>query len=119
MLAVSVVTSNGPVIALHSRLTSFSMPFLFVFFLFKQNTAYDMHISDWSSDVCSSDLTWLIGQPVFPGSCAKCSSKSPSGDNALISTRPSSSIPPTEATLQMHPQFFCDRRGLIGVPSSR
>src|SRR3546814_19516729 len=29
---------------------------LFVFF-FKQKTAYEMRISDWSSDVCSSDLT--------------------------------------------------------------
>src|SRR3546814_5835570 len=27
-----------------------------VFFFFKQKTAYDMRISDWSSDVCSSDL---------------------------------------------------------------
>src|SRR3546814_8908060 len=26
------------------------------FFFFKQKTAYEMHISDWSSDVCSSDL---------------------------------------------------------------
>src|SRR3546814_7379564 len=26
------------------------------FFFFKQNTAYEMRISDWSSDVCSSDL---------------------------------------------------------------
>src|SRR3546814_8056207 len=26
-------------------------------FFFKQNTAYEMRISDWSSDVCSSDLT--------------------------------------------------------------
>src|SRR3546814_1630158 len=29
---------------------------LFVFFFFKQKTAYEMRISDWSSDVCSSDL---------------------------------------------------------------
>src|SRR3546814_11113242 len=29
---------------------------LFFFFLFKQKTAYEMRISDWSSDVCSSDL---------------------------------------------------------------
>src|SRR3546814_4540212 len=29
---------------------------LCVFFLFKQKTAYEMRISDWSSDVCSSDL---------------------------------------------------------------
>src|SRR3546814_5035602 len=28
----------------------------FVLFFFKQKTAYEMRISDWSSDVCSSDL---------------------------------------------------------------
>src|SRR3546814_515388 len=32
------------------------MFFGFVFFFFKQKTAYEMRISDWSSDVCSSDL---------------------------------------------------------------
>src|SRR3546814_9756320 len=30
--------------------------FLFIVFFFKQKTAYEMRISDWSSDVCSSDL---------------------------------------------------------------
>src|SRR3546814_7379477 len=30
---------------------------LWLFFFFKQKTAYEMRISDWSSDVCSSDLT--------------------------------------------------------------
>src|SRR3546814_9577795 len=30
---------------------------LLFFFFFKQKTAYEMRISDWSSDVCSSDLT--------------------------------------------------------------
>src|SRR3546814_10892615 len=30
--------------------------YVFLFFLFKQKTAYEMRISDWSSDVCSSDL---------------------------------------------------------------
>src|SRR3546814_4921776 len=29
---------------------------VYVFFFFKQKTAYEMRISDWSSDVCSSDL---------------------------------------------------------------
>src|SRR3546814_2832163 len=29
---------------------------LYIFFFFKQKTAYEMRISDWSSDVCSSDL---------------------------------------------------------------
>src|SRR3546814_316483 len=32
---------------------------MFSFFCFKQKTAYEMRISDWSSDVCSSDL--LVG----------------------------------------------------------
>src|SRR3546814_4097817 len=35
---------------------------LFVFFFFKQKTAYEMRISDWSSDVCSSDLMLQHGQ---------------------------------------------------------
>src|SRR3546814_18170640 len=30
--------------------------YFYVFFFFKQKTAYEMRISDWSSDVCSSDL---------------------------------------------------------------
>src|SRR3546814_8352019 len=29
---------------------------IFLFFFFKQKTAYELRISDWSSDVCSSDL---------------------------------------------------------------
>src|SRR3546814_16456827 len=31
--------------------------FVFCFVFFKQKTAYEMRISDWSSDVCSSDLS--------------------------------------------------------------
>src|SRR3546814_102653 len=46
-------------------------------FVFKQKTAYEMRISDWSSDVCSSDL-WVPGtprpctgaiRPATPGTC--------------------------------------------------
>src|SRR3546814_1377608 len=38
------------------------------FFFFKQKTAYEMRISDWSSDVCSSDLYrnfWREGGDIF------------------------------------------------------
>src|SRR3546814_6179833 len=38
--------------------------FFFLFFFFKQKTAYELRISDWSSDVCSSDLG--VG-PAFGG----------------------------------------------------
>src|SRR3546814_7137938 len=31
-----------------------------MFFFFKQKTAYEMRISDWSSDVCSSDLPSVL-----------------------------------------------------------
>src|SRR3546814_1259204 len=36
-----------------------------VFFLFKQKTAYEMRISDWSSDVCSSDLCCSTACPSY------------------------------------------------------
>src|SRR3546814_1479944 len=40
------------------------------FFFFKQKTAYEMRISDWSSDVCSSDLlfvSWYMrGDEAYP-----------------------------------------------------
>ncbi len=32
----------------------------FFFFFFKQKTAYEMNPSDWSSDVCSSDLINIV-----------------------------------------------------------
>src|SRR3546814_7079954 len=39
------------------RCLIFAIYLLFlIFFFFKQKTAYEMRISDWSSDVCSSDL---------------------------------------------------------------
>src|SRR3546814_11188735 len=52
-----------------------------MFFFFKQKTAYEMRISDWSSDVCSSDLLVIIedalaryldppGMPVDPHNLA-------------------------------------------------
>src|SRR3546814_19158254 len=41
----------------------FMLSFCYLFFcFFKQKTAYEMRISDWSSDVCSSDLSGSIKQ---------------------------------------------------------
>src|SRR3546814_1650075 len=49
-----------------------------MFFFFKQKTAYEMRISDWSSDVCSSDLH--VGFPATIGA-----QKGPvDGDNAGV-----------------------------------
>src|SRR3546814_1004816 len=42
-----------------------------VFFFFKQKTAYEMRISDWSSDVCSSDLLSTVAAARSPGTFFK------------------------------------------------
>src|SRR3546814_8931700 len=39
---------------------SYLVLFVFDVFFFKQKTAYEMRISDWSSDVCSSDLQSML-----------------------------------------------------------
>ena len=37
------------------------------FFFFKQKTAYEIYQCDWSSDVCSSDLFFIVGNRLeFP-----------------------------------------------------
>src|SRR3546814_8513075 len=38
----------------------------YIFLLFKQKTAYEMRISDWSSDVCSSDLRQSAARAICP-----------------------------------------------------
>src|SRR3546814_18347368 len=42
-----------------------------IFFLFKQKTAYEMRISDWSSDVCSSDLGDARSHPCTMGAAVR------------------------------------------------
>src|SRR3546814_15347983 len=46
---------------------------MWLLFLFKQKTAYELRISDWSSDVCSSDLSYLH----------TCDKAADSGDDSL------------------------------------
>src|SRR3546814_7222166 len=54
------------------------MYFSDIFFFFKQKTAYEMRISDWSSDVCSSDLfafKSVKGAWLQEGTCPRCGKK--------------------------------------------
>src|SRR3546814_7540755 len=48
--------------------------FCFLFF-FKQKTAYEMRISDWSSDVCSSDLIEGTPDKLYECNCSHCTRK--------------------------------------------
>src|SRR3546814_14629706 len=67
---------------------------IFIVFFFKQKPAYEMRISDWSSDVCSSDLSPLLlvrrNTPLSipqSGAMSNWSSKSPY-DLSVISIPP-------------------------------
>src|SRR3546814_6242277 len=62
------------------------------FFFFKQKTAYEMRISDWSSDVCSSDLmqnaagSWVQPQPASFQAAAATADWASSKDFSLVIT---------------------------------
>src|SRR3546814_11645700 len=58
-----------------------------VVFFFKQKTAYEMRISDWSSDVCSSDLRDVR--------------RFDAGDGAGLSRRVDGQLPPQPGTVQV------------------
>src|SRR3546814_7198734 len=58
-------------------------------FFFTQKTAYEMRISDWSSDVCSSDLALIDTRPAnrgLAGACARAQKRrcSMSRDQAIV-----------------------------------
>src|SRR3546814_3254748 len=60
------VFHRGLSLFLIDRLIHISLCIVVVFFFFKQKTAYEMRISDWSSDVCSSDL-WMAREMIGKG----------------------------------------------------
>src|SRR3546814_2266636 len=87
----------------------------YVFFFFKQKTAYEMRISDWSSDVCSSAATGSIGMTVAThhrtrvftaatllGALALAGCASMGGDSA-------STLPAPDATAQLRDAQGADR----------
>src|SRR3546814_12047297 len=62
---------------------------MFYFFFFKQKTAYEMRIRDWSSDVCSSDLSSAASMRAtvrVPGSRPR--RRSPTSRGSLTAIRP-------------------------------
>src|SRR3546814_20047320 len=59
----------------------------FFFFFFKQKTAYEMRISDWSSDVCSSDLA-SAATARSPGLFQQVAEAAPGGDDRAAELAP-------------------------------
>src|SRR3546814_9612644 len=63
----------------------FSKDLSFFLFFFKQKTAYEMRISDWSSDVCSSDLRAVINWQSFSiGEGSRVDIRQPDARSALL-----------------------------------
>src|SRR3546814_20396296 len=62
--------------------------FVFFFFFFKQKTAYELRMSDWSSDVCSSDLAITVAVTyTAPRDSLLRSSFVPSPGNVILARR--------------------------------
>src|SRR3546814_7647475 len=84
---------------------------LSIFFFFKLKTAYDMLISDWSSDVCSSDLS-------APGLRRRCGAwKERRGSCRLACCR--SVAHETAQLLEHGERFLADRAVLIDADPQR
>src|SRR3546814_10867141 len=70
---------------------------LFLFFFFKQKTAYEMRISDWSSDVCSSDLS-NVGLTIGPGEVVGLMGDNGAGKSTLVKII-AGNFPPTSGKI--------------------
>src|SRR3546814_11700400 len=79
---------------------------MFLFFFFKQKTAYEMRISDWSSDVCSSDLS---GEKC-DGQCAETCCRTTGCGNQEVSTDPGE----REVARYRRGRYCHHRQGSIG-----
>src|SRR3546814_8236505 len=75
-------------------------------FFFKQKTAYELRISDWSSDVCSSDLYDVVPRPQLAQERMLHLAVGPQGrlarlDNALAGAGRFGLLPPDAARIQI------------------
>src|SRR3546814_3573662 len=80
----------------------------FFFFFFKQKTAYEMRISDWSSDVCSSDL---VRQPFVAHCLRRLRRPRRNGAPAAGARGRRRSAPPTSGRAIRRPRRPPTRRG--------
>src|SRR3546814_1850508 len=84
------------------------------FFFFKQKTAYEMRISDWSSDVCSSDLS-----DADLGASAKTSTVLRAATTAGVSGRPGDTPAGRPADAIGTKQAFCGGRPPCAARATR
>src|SRR3546814_2630308 len=103
-----------------------------LFFFFKQKTAYEMRISDWSSDVCSSDLVGSVAfddaveNAITDASCVsrkkaigdrRASTMSNNGKTMNICTPSAASTTPTNADSRRTEERRVGKEGVSTVRS--
>src|SRR3546814_4828419 len=82
-----------------------------LFFFFKQKTAYEMRISDWSSDVCSSDLHGAIHEARPDVACVL---HTHTDDGLAIAAQEEGLLPISQpAALLMHRIGYHDYEGIV------
>src|SRR3546814_2663414 len=84
-----------------------------IFFFFKQKTAYEMRISDWSSDVCSSDLR-NAGSGTGNDDDRGASTGAGAGDGQQQPTRPPEENEPGRQNLQGRKEDFIQTARIDG-----
>src|SRR3546814_2630531 len=88
----------------------------FFFFFFKQKTAYEMRISDWSSDVCSSDLLEELAEDGGGTDHDRAPSFSASATTAGSSVARPASRPRLSAASSEQPRLSVASSALIAPP---
>src|SRR3546814_6518684 len=84
---------------------------LLSFFFFKQKTAYELRISDWSSDVCSSDLTSTWARAAISGTTppkGRCASSCPAMRCANMRRSVATSAAAVSSQLDSRPNMIAE-----------
>src|SRR3546814_15094808 len=90
---------------------------LFMLLFFKQKTAYEMRISDWSSDVCSSDLHGFFGTHIHE--CAHASGAAHRLDRDFSARWTKDALAMEEATAELTARSEARRGGEECVSTGR
>src|SRR3546814_940343 len=81
-----------------SPLVCFMRLIVLIFFFFNHQTAYEMRISDWSSDVCTSDLAGLGTVPVAVAGSAPVAGSEVLFQNTVLPARAKPTMVSSEVT---------------------
>src|SRR3546814_10577962 len=83
-----------------------------LFFFFKQKTAYEMRISDWSSDVCSSDLATGVFTEGHEKTNRRIEQSGGPGGKEGCNRRPGDGNPGSTARIERHLVRLEDRQSV-------